>query len=130
MYVLDTNILIYFFKGMGNVSKKLLSVSPKDIGVPAIVIYELEYGIHKSIFPEKRQQQLTELCSLVNVLPFGGAEARLTAGIRAKLEKSATPIGPYDLLIAGTAMSNNAVLITNNTKEFSRVPNLIMENWF
>ncbi len=130
MYVLDTNILIYFFKGMGNVSKKLLSVSPKDIGIPAIVIYELEYGIHKSSFPEKRQQQLTELCSLVNVLPFGGAEARLTADIRAKLEKSATPIGPYDLLIAGTAMSNNAVLITNNTKEFSRVPNLLIENWF
>ncbi len=130
MYVLDTNILIYFFKGMGNVSKKLLSVSPKDIGVPVIVIYELEYGIHKSSFPEKRQQQLTELCSVVNVLPFGSAEAKLTADMRAKLEKSGTPIGPYDLLIAGTAMSNNAVLITNNTKEFSRVPNLIMENWF
>jgi tRNA(fMet)-specific endonuclease VapC len=54
----------------------------------------------------------------------------LTADIRAKLEKSGTPIGPYDLLIAGTAMSNNAVLITNNTKEFSRVPNLLIENWF
>lgn len=130
MYVLDTNILIYFFKGMGNVSKKLLSVSPMDIGVPAIVICELEYGIRKSSFPEKRQQQLSELCFLINVLPFGSAEAKLTADMRAKLEKSGTPIGPYDLLIAGTAMSNNAVLVTNNTKEFSRVPNLIIENWF
>ena len=130
MYVLDTNILIYFFKGLGSVPQRLLSVSPKDIGVPAVVIYELEYGITRSSSPTKRQQQLTEFCSLVNILPFGRAEAKLTAGIRTKLEKKGTPIGPYDLLIAGTAISNNAVLVTNNTKEFSRVPKLQVENWY
>lgn len=129
MYVLDTNVLIYFFKGLGGVSKKLLSVSPKDIGIPAVVIYELEYGIAKSSSPRKRQQQLTELCSLVNVLSFGGPEAKLTAEIRARLEKKGTPIGPYDLLIAGTAVSHKAVLVTNNVKEFSRIPKLQIENW-
>ncbi|MDT8398493.1 MAG: type II toxin-antitoxin system VapC family toxin [Pseudomonadales bacterium] len=130
MYVLDTNILIYFFTGLGDVSQRLLAVSPKDIGVPAVVIYELEYGITRSSSPKKRQQQLAELCALVKVLPFGRAEAKLSADIRAKLERKGTPIGPYDLLIAGTAVSNNAVLVTNNTKEFSRVPKLQIENWF
>lgn len=130
MYVLDTNILIYFFKGVGNVPHRLLSVSPKDIGVPAIVIYELEYGIARSSSPTKRQEQMEELCSLVKVLPFGRAEAKVTADIRAKLEKKGTPIGPHDLLIAGTAIANNAVLVTNNIKEFSRVPKLQIENWF
>lgn len=130
MYVLDTNILIYFFKGLGNVPQRLLSVSPKDIAVPAVVIYELEYGITKSSAPKKRQQQLEELCSLVTVLPFGRTEAKVTADIRAKLEKKGTPIGPHDLLIAGTAIANNAVLVTNNIKEFSRVPKLQIENWF
>ncbi len=130
MYVLDTNILIYFFKGLGNVPQRLLSVSPKDIAVPAVVIYELEYGITKSSAPKKRQQQLEELCSLVTVLPFGRAEAKVTADIRAKLEKKGTPIGPHDLLIAGTTLANSAVLVTNNIKEFSRVPKLQIENWF
>ncbi|MEX2334410.1 MAG: type II toxin-antitoxin system VapC family toxin, partial [Pseudohongiella sp.] len=105
-------------------------VPPKKIGIPAIVIYELEYGIARSSSPKKRQQQLEELCSLVNVLPFGRPEAALTASIRATLDKKGTPIGPHDLLIAGTALANNATLITRNTKEFSRVPKLQLQNWY
>lgn len=130
MYLLDTNILIYYFKGLGNVPQKLLSASPKDIAIPAVVMFELEYGITKSTAPKKRQQQLSELCSVVNVLPFGPAEAKLAADIRGKLERKGMPIGPYNLLIAGTAIANNAVLVTNNVKEFSRVQTLQIENWF
>lgn len=130
MYVLDTKTLIYFFKGMGEVPKRLLAVSPKEIGIPTVVIYELEYGIAKSSSPKKRQQQLEHLCSNVNLLPFGRAEAKLAASIRAKLEKKGKPIGPYDLLIAATALSTNGVLVTNNTKEFTRIPKLQLENWF
>ena len=98
--------------------------------MPTVVNYELEYGITKSSAPKKRQQQLEELCSLVTVLPFGRTEAKVTADIRAKLEKKGTPIGPHDLLIAGTTLANSAVLVTNNIKEFSRVPKLQIENWF
>ncbi|GAA3915467.1 type II toxin-antitoxin system tRNA(fMet)-specific endonuclease VapC [Litoribacillus peritrichatus] len=130
MYVLDTNTLIYFFKGMGNVNQRLLSVSPKDIGIPSVVVYELEYGIAKSTSPKKRQKQLEELISLVNVLPFNELEAKKSADIRAKLEKQGTPIGPYDTLIAGTALAVNGILVTNNTKEFERVKHLKLENWY
>ncbi|MBV1914922.1 MAG: type II toxin-antitoxin system VapC family toxin [Pseudomonadales bacterium] len=130
MYVVDTNTLIYFFKGMGNVPNKFLEVSPKDIGIPSVVLYELEYGIAKSTSPRKRQAQLKELCSQVETLPFDDEAAHFAASIRAKLEKKGTPIGPYDLLIAGTALANGGVLVTNNPKEFSRVPKLTLANWY
>ena len=68
MYILDTNTLICFFKGMGNVADNLLAASPKDIGGPAVVLYEIEYGIAKSTSPKKRLKQLEELCALVEVL--------------------------------------------------------------
>ena len=129
MYILDTNTLIYFFKGIGSVADNLLAVSPKDIGIPAVVLYELEYGVAKSSSPQKRMKQLEELCALVEVLTFGNKEAKTSATIRAVLEKKGTPIGPYDVMIAGTALSKQGVLVTNNTKEFRRVPKLQIVDW-
>jgi tRNA(fMet)-specific endonuclease VapC len=129
VYVLDTNTLIYFFKGVGNVADNLLAASPKDIGVPAVVLYELEYGIARSTSPKKRMKQLEELCALVKVLTFGNEEAKTSATIRASLEKKGTPIGPYDVMIAGTALSKQGILVTNNTKEFKRVPRLKIVDW-
>ena len=129
MYILDTNTLIYFFKGVGNVADNLLAVSPKDIGIPAVVLYELEYGIARSTSPRKRTKQLEELCALVEVLTFGAEEAKASAAIRAALEKKGTRIGPCDVMIAGTALSKQGVLVTNNTKEFGRVPRLKITDW-
>ena len=130
MYVLDTNTLIYFFKGLGNVSENLLAKSPKDIGIPTIVLFELEVGIAKSNAPKKRKKQLEEITSLVKIIPFGEQEATMSANIRADLEKKGTPIGPYDLLIAGTALAHRATLITRNINEFKRIKKLQLENWF
>lgn len=130
MYVLDINTLICFFKGKGRVAENLLSRSPKEIAVPSIVLFELEVGIAKSDSPAKRQQQLNALTSIINTIPFTYKEAKNAALIRAELEKVGTPIGPYDTLIAGTALSADCVLVTNNTKEFSRVENLQLEDWF
>ena len=130
MYALDTNTLIYFFKGMGNVARYLLDESPKDIAVPAIVLFELAVRISKSAAPEKRRAQLAYLLSAIRVLPFGIKEARSSAQLRADLEKAGTPIGPYDTLIAGTALAHGATLITRNTREFSRVRNLPLADWY
>ena len=130
MYILDTNTLIYFFKGMGNVAQNLLSKSPKNILIPSVVLYELEVGIAKSTQPDKRRKQLETLVSRVDIAPFGAAEAKITAKIRADLENQGTPIGPYDMLIAGTALSTNSILVTHNTKEFQRVDGLEIEDWF
>ena len=130
MYILDTNTLIYYFKGMGNVSQNLLSKSPQNIGVPAIVLYELEVCIAKSDSPKKRMKQLQEIISLINIIPFSEKEAKVSASIRAILEKKGTPIGPYDILIAGTALAHQAVLVSRNTSEFERVDKLQIENWY
>ncbi len=129
MYLLDTNTLIYFFKGMGRVAEVLLSKSPKDIAISSISLYELEVGVAKSINPQKRQKQLESLTSRIAVIPFASREAEVTAKIRAELENQGAPIGPLDTLIAGIALSSNAILVTNNTREFSRVEGLTIEDW-
>lgn len=130
MYLLDTNTLIYFFKNTGKVADTLLSKSPKDIAVPSISIFELEVGIAKSVSPKKRTKQLESLVSLLTIIPFGEKEAKAAGKIRADLETVGKTIGPYDTLIAGTAVSLKCILVTHNTKEFSRVKNLKTEDWY
>ncbi|WP_019558147.1 type II toxin-antitoxin system VapC family toxin [Thioalkalivibrio sp. ALE12] len=129
-YALDTNTLIEFFKGQGNVASNLLATAPADIQIPAIVVFELQTGIAKSSEPDKRQQQLTELLDVVTVLPFDRTTAGHASRIRAYLEQQGTPIGPMDTLIAGTALANNATLVTHNVTEFQRVPDLPLADWF
>jgi tRNA(fMet)-specific endonuclease VapC len=115
---------------MGQVAERLLAHSPQEVGVPTVVVYELEVGIAKSTQPEKRRQQLAEMLAVVTVLPFGMAEARQAAQIRAALEAVGTPIGPYDVLIAATAMAHGSTLVTHNMQEFSRVVGLSLVDWF
>jgi tRNA(fMet)-specific endonuclease VapC len=129
-YVLDTNTLIYFFKGLGRVARNLLSKSPGEIAIPAIVLYELGVGVGKSQSPQKRIMQLQEFVSLIHIIPFGYAEAKCAAGIRVKLEKKGVPVGPYDILIAASALANNWTLITHNREEFARIEGLKIEDWY
>ncbi|MDX1417833.1 MAG: type II toxin-antitoxin system VapC family toxin [Candidatus Promineifilaceae bacterium] len=130
MFALDTNTLIYFFKGIGQVSTHLLQTRPQDIAIPSIVLYELEVGIAKSASPQKRRQQLDALLASLSILSFGSQEANRAAQIRADLEWLGTSIGPYDALIAATALANNATLVTHNTREFGRVKNLVVVDWY
>jgi len=130
MFMLDTNTLIYFFKGMGEVEKNLFAHSPRDIFIPSLVIYELQVGIAKSNNPQKREEQLATLLAQVTVLEFGEREAKASALIRADLEQRGTPIGPIDILIAGSAKAHHLTLVTHNTKEFMRVEGLALKDWF
>ena len=130
MYMLDSNTLIYFFKGMGSVEENLFSHSPKDVFIPSIVLYELQVGIAKSNSPQKREKQLSILLEQVNVIDFSEKEAKESALIRAELEKKGRPIGPMDILIAGSAKAHNFILITHNTNEFKRVDGLRLNDWF
>jgi len=130
LYLLDTNTLIYFFKGFGSVAEMLFSKSPKDIAISTITLYEIEVGIAKSSNPQKQKKQLESFVSRITILPFDSKEAKASAKIRAELEKQGTPIGPLDNLIAGTAFCVNTILVTHNTKEFSKVEGLTIEDWF
>ena len=130
MYVLDTNTLIYYFKGQGQVAQNLVAVSPQDIVISTIVVFELQVGIAKSNSPEKRTQQLQQLLSRVNLVSFDRDAALAAATIRAQLEQQGTPIGPLDVLIAGVAVSRQATIVTRNVGEFSRVIGLSIVNWY
>ena len=106
------------------VAEKLFACRHSDITIPAIVLFELEVGIAKSNSPLHRKAQLQELTTVIRVIPFGEYEAQCAAAIRAYLEKKGQPIGPFDTLIADTAVAHHATVVTRNTREFSRVNNL------
>lgn len=130
MLIVDTNTVIYYFKGVGRVAQRLLARSPSEVMIPAVVLYELEVGTLRSSSPGKRRNQLREFLEYVGVVPFGAPEAIAAAQLRADLEEDGLGIGPLDTLIAGTALANSAVLVTHNVEEFSRVKGLRIEDWF
>lgn len=130
MYALDTNSVSYFLKGRGRVAERLLALPPRSVGLPAIALYELDYGAARSQAPRDLRERLGVLLAALRVLPFGAGEARAAARIRVDLEKVGKPIGPMDLLIAATALEQGAVLVTHNTREFRRVRRLRVEDWY
>lgn len=130
MFVLDTNTVIYFFRGQGNISHHLLATPPSEIAIPAIVQYELLVGAAKSQNPETRIEQLARFFSSLTILPFGPAEASQATNARVELENGGKPIGPYDILIAATTLSVGGILVSRNTREFGRVNGLKLIDWF
>lgn len=127
---LDTNTVIHYFKGLGNVVENLHATAPANIVVPSVVIHELELGVLKSDNPAKRRQQLHTLLAHLTVLPLGDGEAKTAAQVRSDLEAKGLGIGPLDTLIAGTALHHGAALVTRNIREFGRVDGLKLANWY
>jgi tRNA(fMet)-specific endonuclease VapC len=130
VYVLDTNSVVFFFKGEGRVAQRLLAQKPADVALPAIVLYELEVGVLRSRAPARRREQLDTLLGAARVIPFGRAAARAAARVRAALEEAGQGIGPLDTLIAATALASRGILVTHNTREFRRVRGLSVEDWY
>lgn len=131
MLILDSNTISYYFRGDPQVVARLQALSPVDVGVPAIVEYELRYGLLR-LPPKVADPRLAALAALLRpmqVLPFDSECAAHAAQIRAELEAAGTPIGPHDTLIAATALRYQATLVTRNMREFSRVPGLQCLNW-
>ena len=122
MYLLDTNTLIYYFKGKGKVAVRLLQVAPREVAVSTITVYELEVGLAKTSAPRVRHAQLEDFLAFVTVLPFQRKEATAAAGIRADLERRGLPIGPLDNLIAGTAKAHQAILVTHKRERVFQDP--------
>jgi tRNA(fMet)-specific endonuclease VapC len=129
-FLLDTNICIYIIKQKPlEVLHKFNTYQVGDIGISSITVAELEFGVQQSQYPAKNQQALAQFLLPLEIVNFDHAAATLYGDIRARLEKQGTPIGSLDTLIAAHALSLQVIVITNNIKEFSRVPNLKSENW-
>ncbi len=131
MLILDSNTISYYFRGDPQVVPRLQALRPTDLGVPAIVEYELRHGLLR--LPQDaaapRLAALAQLLRPMQLLPFDSECAAQAARIRAHLEAAGTPIGPHDTLIAATALRHQATLVTRNVREFSRVPGLQWLNW-
>lgn len=128
--MLDTNICIYIIKRKPKaVIERFLRTDLSQIGISSITMSELTYGVHKSVKPEQNQIALAQFLAPLEIWPYGDEAAHYYGGLRAYLEKKGTPIGSLDMLIAAHALSIACSLITNNIKEFTRVPGLKLENW-
>jgi len=129
-YLLDTNACIRILKGD---SPKMLvhikQAAKEEICISTVVRFELFYGIYKSKNTESNIKNLNIFLQSVNTLYFDEHASQEAGRVRFALEESGTPIGPYDLLIGATALAYDCTLITHNTKEFSRIKNLRIEDW-
>ncbi|MGD1949273.1 MAG: type II toxin-antitoxin system VapC family toxin [Leptolyngbyaceae cyanobacterium] len=129
-YLLDTNICIYIIKRKPpDVFSRFQTCEVGDIGISSITVAELTHGTQKSQHPEKNQAALEQFLLPLEIVDFDITAAQVYGNIRSQLEKQGIPIGPLDFLIAAQAISLEIRLITNNEKEFLRVPELIVENW-
>jgi tRNA(fMet)-specific endonuclease VapC len=129
LILLDTNVVVHYLKGDPAIVARIQKASPGELAIPAIVVYELEYGTLRSKLPARRRRELEAGLAHIRHVPFDSAAAMAAAGIRVALEKQGATIGPLDMLIAGTAVSRGAALVTNNAAEFSRVPGLRVLDW-
>jgi len=129
-YLLDTCVIIDLVKGDLNTLQTLKSLSPNQIFVSTVTEFELRYGLEKVSNRSNKSKGIVEgLLSEINKLNFEEKEAKVAAKIRNYLSGLGTPIGPYDVLIAATALANDLILVTSNENEFKRIQALKIENW-
>ncbi len=130
MYLLDTNICIYIIKKKPEqVVEHFKKLKPHQVKLSSISLGELEYGVSKSREREKNRQALVHFASAFDIIEFNDNDAEVFGLIRADLEKKGQVVGPYDMQIAAQSISRDFILVTNNTSEFSRIPNIKLENW-
>ena len=129
-FMLDTNSCISLIKRKpANILRRIKSLSPGEAGLSAITLAELRYGVAKSAQKERNGQALAEFLLPLEIADFDETAADAYGEIRAALEKAGTPIGPLDTQIGAHALSLGAVLVTHNTREFRRIPELAVQDW-
>jgi tRNA(fMet)-specific endonuclease VapC len=129
-YMLDTDIASYFSKGSHpDVDRRMAAVNRSDVCISAITRSELLYGVEISSWWERDAARVAKFLAYANVLDYPSTAAEDYVSIRAELKQTGRPIGPNDLFLAAHARHLGLTLVTNNTREFSRVPGLKLENW-
>ena len=130
MYLLDSCTISDFMKGDENTGTKLKSISPALIYTSTITQMEIMYGLLRKFEPSHKYFKFfDEFITAINILPFDDKAAINSAHIKKNLEMQGRPIGAYDILIAGIAVSEDLTLVTSNIREFTRINTLQIENW-
>ena len=128
-FMLDTNICIFTVKNRPQQVRDAFNCSHDQFCISSVSLMELICGAEKSASPEKNLSVVEGFAARLEVLPYDELAASHTGQLRAELARSGTPIGPYDQLIAGHARSRGLVMVTNNRREFDRLPGLRVEDW-
>jgi tRNA(fMet)-specific endonuclease VapC len=129
-FMLDTNMCIYIIKRKpSEVIERFKRTEISQIGISSITLSELLYGVSNSARPEQNQMALAQFVAPLEIVSYGDDAAQYYGDLRAYLERQGTLIGSLDMLIAAHALSLSCTLITNNEKEFRRIPNLMVDNW-
>ena len=129
-YLLDTNVCINFLKGKKDrLCQRFVAVAQKDKFICSVVVSELYYGVYKSQQQSKNFEITSRFINRFQSLAFDNQTGQIFGQIRTDLEKQGTPIGAYDLQIAATALQHDLILVSNNTREFSRISSLKLEDW-
>lgn len=129
-YLLDTNICVLLIRQKSQTVLQKLTQHPlADIAVSAITVAELRYGVAKSTQPAQNRQALDYFLLPLTILPFDEGVATIYGEVRVYLETQGTPIGAIDTLLAAQAVSHKLIFVTNNVREFARVPGLSVEDW-
>lgn len=130
MYLLDTNVCIYFMKNTyPRLTQRLLSHGLSELLISSLTVLELEYGAEKSNWGDRTRQKMALFLAPFTILPFETNDALSAARIRAYLERHGIIIGAYDIQIAAQGLSRGLTVVTHNTGEFSRIPELKLEDW-
>ncbi len=128
-YLLDTNIVVYVIKNRPQNARERFTRHQGQVGISSVTLMELVYGAEKSAQPERNLRDIEGLTARLDVLPYDDDAAIHTGQIRAELARRGTPVGPYDQMIAGHARSLGLIVVSNNLREFERIPGLRLENW-
>ena len=129
-YLLDTNICIYVIKRRPErVLARLEALHPEDVGMSSVTFAELEYGVKKSTDVARNAQALLLFTAPLVIVPFDAAAASAYGDVRSDLERRGRTIGALDTMIGAQALALGVTLVTNNTREFSRIRGIELENW-
>lgn len=129
-FLLDTNTCIYIIKRKPpKVFEKFQTLDIYDVGISSITVAELEYGVYKSQRREQNRVALTQFLIPLQIIPFDESATQTYGRIRAQLERQGIVIGSMDMLIVSQAINLGLILVTNNVRELSQIPGLVLENW-
>jgi tRNA(fMet)-specific endonuclease VapC len=128
-FMLDTHICIFTIKNRPAHVREIFKRHHGQMGISTVTWMELIYGAEKSANPQRNLADIEGFAARLEVLKYDPAAAAHTGQLRAELAKAGTPIGPYDQMIAGHARSQGLILVSNNRREFDRVPGLRVEDW-
>ena len=128
-YLLDTNIVIYTMKNRPQIVKERFIRHHGQMGISTVTLGELVFGAEHSRQVERNLADIEAMAARLEVMPFDEKAAYHFGRIRSELYRTGLPIGPYDMMVAGHARAYGLKVVTNNTKEFQRIPGLLVENW-